>query len=652
VAGISVIAATTSLVPADSIRDAVKNQIEAATGLKALLRGPVSVAMFPAPTITFADVALLSSSRFGSSHTGGSSTSSSPGGEEAGETALTAENLAVNLRLLPLLVRRVEIADISLVAPRVNVTVYADGRTNWSTLIDFLARALKPDAGGDEHGLSFSQIAISNGVVAFHVPDRDVDETLEAVELSLAWPAIAKTFATTGHFIWHRQVVDASLAIANFPGALSGDDSGLKFRASAGPLKAAFDGMISYRPSLKIDGTLAANAASLREALQWSSGHALPAGGLGAFALKARATVTPRVISLSDLNVEVDGNVAEGVLSYATTGRQSFQGTLAVDNLDLNPYVSTFQLIAENTRDWDRRSLVLDWFSGWEADVRLSAARVELPHAEFGRTAIAANMRAGRFVVTVGEAQAFDGVVTGAIAVARSEAGADFSSQMQFSGVNLQHCLSHLFDIDVLSGSGDLAFSVASSGRSVRELAGNLSGNVEVAAAEGGISGLDVEQLMRRLQRSPLAGSGGDLHSGRTPFDKLDIRLRIAQGLATIDDVALKGPNVRLAVTGTTSIPERELNLAGTANLISAEPDAATLFELPFTVKGQWTSPSIVADTHALMEKSPLVRSLLNAQEGRQQEGKQDKNLDKPVHDDMQDTINRLSKSVGPLRPR
>jgi AsmA protein len=432
--------------------------------------------------------------------------------------------------------------------------------------------------------------------------------------------------------------VDAGLAITNFAGALAGDDSGLKFRASAGPLKAAFDGMMSYRPSLKIDGTLAADAASLREALLWSGGHALPAGGLGPFSLKARTTVTGRAISLSDLNVELDGNVAEGVLSYATTGRQSFQGTLAVERLDLNPYVSTFQLIADNTRDWDRRSLMLEWFSGWEADVRLSAARVQLPHAELGRTAVAANMRAGRLVVTVGESQAFDGVVTGAIAVARSEAGADFSSQMQFSGVNLQRCLGQLFDIDQLAGSGNLRFSVASSGRSVKELAGNLNGAVHVAATEGGLSGLNVEQVMRRLQRSPLSG-GGDLRTGRTSFDKLNIGLRIVQGLVTIDDVALEGPSVRLAVTGTTSIPEREFNLAGTANLISATSDAAPLFELPFTVRGQWTSPSIVPDTRALFEKSPLARSLLDAK-------------DKTTRDEVQDAANRVMKSIGPLRSR
>jgi AsmA protein len=615
------------MIPAETIRAAVESEIKAATGLAPVLQGPVEISLFPAPTVVFSDVAFASGQL-----------ASVTGAPNAGQPALTAATLAVRLRLLPLLSRRAEIADISLVKPHIAVTVYPDGRTNWSPLIDILAQALRPDA---EERLSFSEVAIRHGVVDLHVPGQDADETLEDVELSLAWPAIARSFAATGQFTWHHRVVDASIAISNFSGALAGDDSGLKFRASAGPLKAAFDGVMSYRPTLKIDGTLAADAASLREALTWSGGHALPAGGLGLFALKARTTITGRVISLSDLNVELDGNVAEGVMSYATTGRQNFHGTLAVESLDLSPYVSTFQLIADNTRDWDRRSLVLEWFDGWEADVRLSAARVQLPHAELGRTAIAASMRDGRLVVTIGEAQAFDGVVTGTIAVARSEAGADFSSQMQFSGVDLRTCLGQLFDIDQLSGSGNLGFSVTSSGRNVKELAGNLNGTLHIAASDGGLSGLNVEQAMRRLQRSPLSG-GGDLRAGRTPFDRFNIGLRIVQGLATIDDLTLEGSSVRLAVAGTTSIPEREFNLTGTANLINADSDAAVpLFELPFTVKGQWTSPSIAPDTRALLEKSQLVRPQPD-----------DRSVDKATRDDVLDAVNRAIKPAGPLRPR
>src|SRR5215831_21314809 len=208
-AGTSVIAATTYFIPADLVRVAIESEIRAVTGLDPLLRGPMSLSMFPVPTVEFSNVAL--------------------GEPVEGDTTLAAEQLTVNLRLMPLLARRIEIADISLVRPRIAVTIYPDGHTNWSPLIDVLARALKPNAQRDERVLSFSEIGIKDGVVALRVPDRGVNETLKGVELSLAWPSIARSFAATGHFTWHDEVVDANLTIANFSAALAGDDSGLKF---------------------------------------------------------------------------------------------------------------------------------------------------------------------------------------------------------------------------------------------------------------------------------------------------------------------------------------------------------------------------------------------------------------------------------------
>src|SRR5262249_46962200 len=101
------------------------------------MRGAISVSMFPVPSVEFADVAL--------------------GETVAGEAALAAEQLKVNLRLMPLLTGRIEIADISLVKPHIVVTVDPDGHTNWSPLIDILARALKPNAARDERVLSISE---------------------------------------------------------------------------------------------------------------------------------------------------------------------------------------------------------------------------------------------------------------------------------------------------------------------------------------------------------------------------------------------------------------------------------------------------------------------------------------------------------------
>ncbi len=611
------IAAATLVVPVDAVRDAVVSEIRAVTGLEPVLRGPISVRMFPAGTVTFSDVVL--------------------GDAGPGEPAFAAEELTANLRLTPLLAGRIEIADITLTRPRIAVTYDTDGRTNWSPLIDTLARALKPNAPRDERVVSFTEIRINDGTIAISNPSRSIKETMESVELSLAWPSIAKSFAATGHFTWHNEIVDTSVAVADFPAALAGDNSGLKFRFNGAPFKTAFDGVMSYEPSLKLDGTVAADAASLRDALRWTGDKSLPAGGLGRFALKAHAAVNSGAIALSNLNVELDGNVAEGALSYATTGRQMLQGTLAVEKLDLRPYVSTFRLIADNTRDWDSRSFAIDWFNGWDADLRLSAAGVQFAHAELGRTAVAGNMRSGRLVITVGESQSFGGTITGSIAVAKSETGAEIKSQMQFADVNLEKCLSELFGLHRLEGTGNFAFSVESGGANVQEIANNLNGAVQVTAKQGALTGLSVEQLMRRLQRSPLSGNG-DFRSGRTPFDKLNVDLRIVQGVATAEDVHLDGPSVRFTVAGTTSISARDLDLSGTANLIStADPNAS--FELPFVVHGPWDFPLIMPDPQTLIRRSGATAPLLDALQ------------DRKTVDAVRSAIERLT-GAGERKPR
>jgi AsmA protein len=617
-AGVAALTVATLAIRRDAVREAVTAEIRAVTGLDPVLRGAVTVSMFPAATVGFSDVVL--------------------GEPDGGDPAFAVERLTADLRLMPLLLGRIEIADISLAKPRITVTVEPDGRTNWSPLLDTLARALNPRTPRDQRVLSFSEIRIEDGAIVVRNPGRNIDETLAEVELSLAWPSIARGFAATGHFVWHNEKIDASVGIADFPATLAGDNSGLKFRANAGPLKAAFDGTISYKPSLKIDGTFAADSASLRAVLRWSGDRPLPAGGLGRFALKAQAGVNGGTIALSNLNVELDGNVAEGVLSYTTTGRQMLKGTLAVDKLDLSPYGSAFHLIAEKTQDWDRRSFKLDWFNGWDADLRVSAAGVRFTHATLGRTAVAANMHSGRLVISVGESQSFGGSLTGSIAIAKKDVGVDVKSQMQFADVDLAQCLTELIGVRRLEGSGSLTFSVESAGSSVQELAHNLNGTAQLAAKQGALAGVNIDQILRRLQRAPLSGNG-DFRSGRTTFDKLNIGLRIAEGIATLDDMHLDGPNIRLALTGTTSVPARELDLQGTASLIASSAnvaDTGVSFELPFVVRGPWDDPLMLPDPQTLIRHSGATAPLLDALRDRQ------------TREAARSAIERLTGSGGP----
>jgi AsmA protein len=585
--GIVVYVAAGFLISADAVRRQVLSEIHSVTGLNPTLGGAATVSLFPTGSVSFADVTL----------------------GDAKRPALTAERLTARLRLFPLLTGRVEISDVALERPIIAIDIEPDGNTNWSGLIDTLMRSQNK---GAVRVAAFSEMRIENGTVQVHSPSQKVDETLTGVEFSLAWPSISKSFGATGRLNWHDEPLDVTMALGDFPAALAGNRSGLKVRVAGKPMKAAFEGAVSVKPTLKIEGTLAADAASLREALVWAGQKPLPGGGFGHFAIKAQANVMGGTIGLNNVNIELDGNTAEGVLTFATDGRKTLQGTLASDSLDLTPYVSTVRLLTANQRDWNTGSITLDGLSGMDLDLRLSAANVAMSNAKIGRIAVAANLHGGHLVVTVGEAQAYGGVIRGSLTLANSNAGVDVKSQLQFNDVDLESCLGQMFGLHRLEGKGNLSFAVEGNGDSVLGITRTLNGTASLIGEKGALAGLNVEQLLRRLERRPLSG-GGEFRTGRTPFDKITVALKIAQGMVTVEDVKIDGSAVRLALAGSASIPERELDLKGTAVLVSTERADATAFELPFIVQGSWDDPIMLPDPEALIRRSGAAAPLLNA---------------------------------------
>src|SRR3984957_13201707 len=170
-----------------------------------------------------------------------------------------------------------------------------------------------------------------------------------------------------------------------------------------------------------IEGSLPVDSTSVRNALRWT-GQAPPGGGgFGRFALKARANVVGPSIALTNVNVELDGNVAEGVMTYANNGRQTLQATLAAGALDFTPYVSTFRLLASGAHDWNRQLFDLNSLSSADVDMRLSAAQVTVGASKLGRTALGANLRGGALALSIGESQVYGGIARGSFAVTRTD---------------------------------------------------------------------------------------------------------------------------------------------------------------------------------------------------------------------------------------
>lgn len=588
-AAFATLVALSFLMPAAAVRDAVDREIHAVTGLEPVLRGSISISLFPSGTVSFHNVLL--------------------GNDPNGQPAVVADELIAHLRYFPLLAGRIEIADVTLVRPTISVSFLPGGESNWSGLIQSLAHALEPDPG---RTASFSEIGIHEGTVIIHneYGGKDLTDRLEGVEFQLAWPSISRSFGANGRFVWHDEPIEASLTLSDFLAALSGDRSGLKVRLSGAPLKVAFDGAASYQPALKVEGTLSVDSPSLRDAMHWTDASKLPFGGFGRFALRAQSQIGVGVVSLSSVNVELDGNTAEGALTLATDGHRAVQGTLAADALDLTPYVSGVRVLATNERNWNRLPISLDGLTDFDIDLRLSAASVKIAGAQLGRTAIAANMRGGKLDLAIGEAQAFGGTAKGSLGLVSTDGNAAVSSRMQFIDVDLASCLGQMFGVHKLEGRGNLALNLDGSGASVLALTSTLSGSASLTAHGGALAGVNVEQWLRRLERRPLSGNG-DFRSGRTPFDQLTLNLKIVQGVVSVDDMHVDGPAVRIAAGGQALVPTRELDLKGVATLISSA--TGNEFALPFIVQGQWDDPIMLPDPQSLIRRSGAAAPLLDA---------------------------------------
>ena len=192
----------------DALRQAVEAQIRAVTGLDLVVKARSTFRCFPASYVSFHDVGLK-------------------GGGTA-DPALQVDVLTANLRLLPLLLRRFEIADVMMLRPHIHVVRDGNGESNWTPFIETIARTMKP---GAENQVSFSEIRIQDGVLNYE--DAGQPRLRERSTISISrWPGPRSRapLPRPGNSTGAASASTARSAPAISSPLLSGDRSGLKAR--------------------------------------------------------------------------------------------------------------------------------------------------------------------------------------------------------------------------------------------------------------------------------------------------------------------------------------------------------------------------------------------------------------------------------------
>ncbi len=189
---------------------------------------------------------------------------------------------------------------------------------------------------------------------------------------------------------------------------------------------------------------------------------------------------------------------------------------------------------------------------------------------KFNKLNATLKLAGGRLDVAPISLNLYEGSATGNLMLNAN--GNQLALKQALSGISISPLLKDLADKDMLEGRGNLALDVASRGESVAAMKKALAGTASLSLKDGAIKGINLAQALRDIkgklgskQDSTQQAKAGD----KTDFSELSASLKIANGVAHNEDLAMKSPFLRLSGAGDIDIGGGQMNYLAKASVVA-----------------------------------------------------------------------------------
>ena len=261
---------------------------------------------------------------------------------------------------------------------------------------------------------------------------------------------------------------------------------------------------------------------------------------------------------------------------------------------------------SQPSQPWSNAPIDLKGLNYVDAQIRISAAALNIGEAQFAPAAIDATLAGGVLKANVSNLGAYGGQANGDLIVDASAGDPTYTLRSDLVGVRALPLLKSAADFDKLDGKMQAKIAVRSSGASPRAIMSNLGGTVFATFQDGAIRGLNVAQMIRSLTSGTLSG-WQETREQTTDLTQLAASFRIEKGQATSSDLNLVGPLVRMTGAGT-------VDLAGKSLAFRVEPKLVMTTEgqgrasdpvglgIPVVIDGPWAEPRIYPDMAGILD--------------------------------------------------
>jgi AsmA protein len=258
------------------------------------------------------------------------------------------------------------------------------------------------------------------------------------------------------------------------------------------------------------------------------------------------------------------------------------------------------------SQPWSNAAIDINGLNYVDAQVRVSAAEINIGEAHFAPAAIDATLAGGVLKAGITNLGVYGGQANGQLVVDASNANPAYAFSSDLVGVRALPLLQSAADFDKLDGKMQAKIAVRSTGASQRAIMSNLSGTVFTVFQDGAIKGLNVAQMIRSLTSNTLSG-WQEGQQQATDLTQLSASFRIEKGQATTGDLNLVGPLVKMTGAGTVDLGVKTLAFRVEPKLVMTTEGQGRATDpvglgIPVVIEGSWAEPRIYPDMAGILD--------------------------------------------------
>ncbi|WP_132521278.1 AsmA-like C-terminal region-containing protein [Rhizobium sp. BK376] len=578
------------LISSGLVRSGIEDVLSKWTGYKAEIEGAPTLDFWPTPRVTLNQVTIRERTT-------------------DGKVLGHVDSLSADFSLWAAIRGRADFHEFHFLRPIIYIRRDEAGLIDWTNegllakAIDRAERSSSTTPGmRPDQDAKIGTLTIEDGILQMADERSGNTYKLDSINADISWPRLSRPMSAVLLARLNGQDIKVDFNSDQPLLFFAGKNVDAKTTFTSPMIRGSFTGTTNISNFSALAGNLDLAIPDVPSFLVWSGEH-LPGGDtLKSVSLNANISTVSSGLRFNDLSFKVNDAAATGIMDfgYTAAGKPKISGTLAFDQMNLNPFLAAFsmRLAADTAIDALLNGNPLQRL---DMDVRLSAKNAALGPFRFDDIGASLLVAGGTAKFDIGDSSFEGGDLTAHLEVMERDFDGGGKLQISIRDADFGGLISRLKlpgPLPLTTGSLDL--SLATSKPIWAANLSDVTGTLHFRGKAGSFREFNISAF-RALATQKTFFRMSDVADTAFDFDSISANATVAKGSADVRDLKIVGRNETITLNGL--IPYRSNGLALSGTLAATDPaNAADLPMLPFFLGGTWPDP-VASPVTALLQK-------------------------------------------------